>query len=357
MVKEKDVGIVGGVTAHLSILMTMAAFLAIALYNAIEVMFLVFAVFKQRSGLYFWSFTVATFGIIPHAVGFVLKFFQVTTLDLLSSAIIGVGWACMVIGQSVVLYSRLHLVVRDKARIRWVLYMIIFNGIVLGIPLFVLAMGANSKHSARFLPGFLVYDKIQIVIISVQETIISMIYIYETVLLLGGEGSKAPGPLKKLLRHLILVNVVVLIFDVTLLAVQFSGHYEIQTTYKTAIYSVKLKIEFSVLNRLVSIVKHKDLLSNRRTLGSNTLSFYKWTGSNKARLGTHANKTGAFTRMDELSLKDHSGKEPSVKTYEASVDHVNITSLEDGTNDLESGNGQPRVPENAAKSSHVGLQL
>ena len=353
MAKEQDVGIVGGVTAHLSILMTMAAFLAIAMHNVIEIMFLIFALFKQRSGLYFWSFIIATSGIVPHAIGFVLKFFQVTTVDLLSSAIIGVGWACMVIGQSVVLYSRLHLVVQDKIRIRWVLYMIIFNGLVLGIPLFVLAMGANYKYSPRFLPGFLVYDKIQIVIISIQETIISLIYVYETVRLLGGHGTRAPVPLKKLLRHLILVNVIVLIFDITPLAVQFSGHYEIQTTYKTAVYSVKLKIEFSVLNRLVSIVKHKNLLSTRRTLGTN-LTFSRWTGSKKADLDTGVmNNTATFTKMDELSSRDRCRKVSSVKTFQASVDHVGIINLEDDTQDLESGNSQLGVLEKATSSSTV----
>ncbi|EUC34075.1 hypothetical protein COCCADRAFT_36231 [Bipolaris zeicola 26-R-13] len=347
MAQEKEIGIVGGVTASLGILMTMAAFLAISMYNVIEIMFLIFAVFKQRTGLYFWSFFIATFGIAPHAIGFVLKFFQVTKMDLLSSAIIGVGWACMVIGQSVVLYSRLHLVVRDKARIRWVLYMIIFTGVVLGVPLFTLAMGANSKHSARFLPGFLIYDKIQLVVIVVQETIISMIYIYETVLLLGGHDGKAPKPIKKLLRHLILVNVMVLIFDITLLAVQFSGHYQIQTTYKTAVYSVKLKIEFSVLNRLVSIVKHKDLLSNKRTLGTNSLNLSRWTGIKKSHHDTGDSSTGPFTKMDEFSLQCQSRKE-SVKTFEASVDHIGIMPPGNGSMpDLESGTNQLLAPEKA----------
>ncbi|RMZ68307.1 integral membrane [Pyrenophora seminiperda CCB06] len=290
MAKEEDVGVVGGVNAPLPILMTMAAFLSIALYNVIELTFLIFGVFKKRNGLYFWSFVVATWGIAPHAVGFILKFFQVTTLDLLSAAIIGVGWACMVIGQSVVLYSRLHLVIRDRSQTRWVLYMIIFDAIVLGIPLFVLAMGANSQHSVHFLPGFLVYDKVQLVVISVQETIISVIYIYETIRLLGHDtGTNGRGPLQKLLRHLILVNVVVLMLDITLLAVQFSGHFEIQTTYKTAVYSVKLKIEFSVLNRLVSIVEHKDQFGNRGTPDINTISLGPWAKNGKP---------GAFSKIE-----------------------------------------------------------
>lgn len=166
--KDSESGVTGGVQASIPILMTMSAFLAIGMYNMVEILFLIFAVFKQRRGLYFWSMLIAAGGIAPHAIGFILKFFQVTKLDLLSSAIIGVGWVTMCPGQSLVLYSRLHLVVADARKIRWVLYMIIFTTIALGVPLFTFAMGANSKDSLKFLPGFEIYDKVQIVAISVQ---------------------------------------------------------------------------------------------------------------------------------------------------------------------------------------------
>ncbi|CAN9441553.1 unnamed protein product [Alternaria alternata] len=171
-------------------------------------------------------------------------------------------------------------------------------------------MGTNSQQSARFLPGFLVYDKVQIVVICVQELIISIIYIYETVRLLGhGTDSNGRGPLQKLLRHLIFVNIVVLILDITLLAVQFSGHYEIQTTYKTAVYSVKLKIEFSVLNRLVSIVEHKH---NGGNPGIKTLSLGPWTQSRKTRLSTKFDGPGAFSKIEETSSSDNRGKDSFV---------------------------------------------
>ncbi|KAF2682215.1 hypothetical protein K458DRAFT_420143 [Lentithecium fluviatile CBS 122367] len=350
MAKEEDVGIVGGVNVGLPILMTMGAFLAIALYNVIEIAFLIFAVFKQRKGLYFWSFVVATFGIAPHAVGFILKFFQVTTLDLLSSAIVGVGWACMVIGQSVVLYSRLHLVVRDENRIRWVRYMIIFNAIILGIPLITLAMGTNSKHSARFLPAFMIYDKVQLVVISVQEAIISIIYIYETVHLLGAGDDNRQRSLQKLFRHLIFVNVVVLAFDISLLAVQFSGHYEIQTTYKTAVYSIKLKIEFSVLNRLIGIVKHRDQIGNRRTFGSNVFSLSGWTRSKKTQLSTDSGGPGTFVKMDEISSTIENGKDVSVRTTEVNIDGADTVSTENNVVYSESA-GSQFVPPHSAQSS------
>jgi hypothetical protein len=324
---DGDVGVVGGVDVPLPILMTMAAFLSIALYNVIEITTLIFTVFKKRKGLYFWSFLVATWGIAPHGIGFILKFFQISRFDLLSSAIVGIGWACMVIGQSLVLYSRLHLVVHDRTRIRWVLYMIIFNAIVLGIPLFVLAMGANSKHSAHFLPAFLIYDKVQLVVISVQETIISIIYIHQTVVLLGqGSGSKRPKPLEKLLKHLILVNVLVLIFEITLIAVQFSGHYEIQTTYKTAVYSVKLKIEFSVLNRLVSIVKHRDLIGNQNPFHSNTLSMSRWTGSRKTNLSTCVDDHDITHQVGGTIPSDKCRQHVSVTISEERLELVEVAS-------------------------------
>lgn len=261
MVRQQDVGIVGGVNVGLPILMTMSAFLAIALYNVIELTFLVFARFKKWSGMYFWSLVVSTWGIAIHAIGYIGKFFRVITIRVLASSIIAIGWTMMVTGQSLVLYSRLHLVVQDARKIRWVLYMIIVNAIIMGCPIIVLALGSAATRSPHFIRPFVLYDKIQLVVFSVQETIISAIYIYQTVRFLGRSrkhGDKHDQKrLRKLLAHLILVNIIVVIFDITLLAIQFSGHFEIQTTYKTAVYSIKLKLEFSVLNRLAQFVTDK----------------------------------------------------------------------------------------------------
>ncbi|KAH8701353.1 hypothetical protein GQ44DRAFT_665060, partial [Phaeosphaeriaceae sp. PMI808] len=247
--------------------MTMGAFLAIALYNVIELTFLIFATFKKRNGMYFWSLIIATWGIAFHSIGYIAKFFQVITINVLSSCIIAVGWTCMVTGQSLVLYSRLHLIVQDKRWIRWVLYMIVFDAIVMHCPVIILALASASTRSPRFIRVFVLYDKIQLVVFSVQETIISAIYIYHTVRFLGQSDKHGDRNdqkrLRNLLAHLILVNIIVVVLDITLLAVQFSGHFEIQTTYKTAVYSVKLKIEFSVLNRLAQFV------TDRRTIDGN----------------------------------------------------------------------------------------
>merc|ERR1712225_111246 len=156
-------------------------------------------------------------------------------------------------------YNMLELIVRDSRTLRWVLTMIIFDAIVFHIPTMIMAFGVDSPHSERFLPVFLIYDKIQLTVFFTQECIISGIYIYTTVRLLAPAGEPISRPLRHLLTHLIIVNVFVLALDVTVLGFGFSGYYQIQTTFKAAVYSVKLKVEFSVLNRLVGIVKNKNL--------------------------------------------------------------------------------------------------
>lgn len=276
MAQGQSNGITGVVNANLPTWMTMVAFSTIALYNIIELNVIIFATFKRRQGLYFWSFIVATWGIAPHTVGFILVFFDVVSVWWPPFILISIGWIAMVTGQSLVLYSRLHIVAGCESRIRWVLYMIVFNAAVIGIPDITLAGLANCPNAhASFVDAFTIFDQVQVGMFFVQESIISGFYIYETVRLLGPVGGRSRNPLRKLLPHLILVNALVLILDATLLGTEYSGNWEIQTTYKPAIYSIKLKIEFSVLNRLVSIVKNKELAggSPSHNTNSNPLSF------------------------------------------------------------------------------------
>jgi hypothetical protein len=49
----------------------MTAFTAIAWYNSIELLILVFVIFRRYSGLYFWSLIVNAISIVPYATGMV----------------------------------------------------------------------------------------------------------------------------------------------------------------------------------------------------------------------------------------------------------------------------------------------
>lgn len=136
-------GVTGGLDTTLPAEMLVAAFTAIAWCNSIELLVRIWMTFKRRRGLYFWSLEVATWGVLVYSMFFLFKFFQVVTNDLLTSAIIAVGWWCMVTGQSLVLYSRLYLIVQDAQKIKWILYMIIANAIIFHISSSAVALGVS----------------------------------------------------------------------------------------------------------------------------------------------------------------------------------------------------------------------
>lgn len=128
----------------LPVYMSIAAFTAVAWYNITELNVSIYMTFKRKRGLYFWSLVISSWGIMFHSVGFLLKLFQLTTNDYLSCTIITIGWWAMVTGQAFVLYSRLHLVVKEERLLRAVLFMIIWNGITLHIPTTIMTFGSVS---------------------------------------------------------------------------------------------------------------------------------------------------------------------------------------------------------------------
>jgi hypothetical protein len=246
---------------------TIACFIAIALYNVAELFFIIFATFKKRRGLYFWSFLVSTCGIGLYSIGFLLKDMSLSSQSIFYVTLIVIGWSSMVTGQSVVLYSRLHLVLRNPKRLRMVLVMIICNGIICHVPIIVMVYGANSNNPTPFLLPYSIYEKVQVTIFFVQELIISGLYIGQTVKILRPEGNirgKAP---REVMTHLIYVNAIIVFLDLTILGLEYSGLYDIQTAYKGLVYSVKLKLEFSILNRLVDLTKNGKLASQSSERG------------------------------------------------------------------------------------------
>ena len=79
---------------------------ALALYNALLLLMLIFMTFRRFQGLYFWSLVIASAGIIPYCLGFMIEYFQLTA-QVAGLVITTVGWPMLVTGQSLVLYSRL----------------------------------------------------------------------------------------------------------------------------------------------------------------------------------------------------------------------------------------------------------
>jgi hypothetical protein len=234
--------------------MTIAALYGISIYSSIEILFSIFHQFKNRKGLYFWSMLVACISIPIHATAVLLRMFGLAPNAAMCFVIV-LGWWGMVTGQAVVLYSRLHLV-SDRKKIRWVLIMIATNFTVLHLPVSALYLAINIHTFTSLTKVFSIYEKIQLCGFFTQECIVSGIYIWEASRTLNPI-LEFKGPReKKVIRHLILVNALVVAMDASLLVTEFTNNFEIQTTYKTVVYSIKLKLEFYVLNQLLLVIQN-----------------------------------------------------------------------------------------------------
>ncbi|PNP85319.1 hypothetical protein FNYG_01336 [Fusarium nygamai] len=229
------VGETGPITASLAINMTIAGFFAVACYNCVEILVSLLDSFKRHDSLYFWSMLTTTLGIVLRSIVY-----------------------AMVTGQSVVLYSCLHLIIAIRAKTRWILVMIATNFCILHIPVTVLFLGSNTRNSDRFLLAFEIYERIQLAGFSIQESVISGLYVWEAAHGLQPIFAIRRATERKMIKHLIMVNILVVLLDVSLLLTQYLDHFQIQTTYKPVVYSIKLKMEFVVLNRLLLLVLHRE---------------------------------------------------------------------------------------------------
>lgn len=212
--------------------MVLVTFIAISWYNVIELIVLVL-------------------GVFPYSLGFLLKFFtRVNSWGVrndLDNRLVGDGHRPVTRA-----HSRLHLVLRDEKILRRVLYVIIVNAILLHIPTTVLTYGSNVQgNSPVFIQGYNIMEKIQMTGFSIQEGIISGLYVSETIKLLrlGSE----PGD-RKLMHQLLGINIFIVIMDLVLLGLEYASYYAVQITLEGAIYSLKLKLEFAVLGKLVDVI-------------------------------------------------------------------------------------------------------
>ena len=265
-------GITGGYTGDsLALRIVMGSFIAISWYNATELLVLILVTFKKYSGLYFWSLTVSSWGVVFYGIGFLFKFFQIISNDYVNVVLITIGWWAMVTGQSVVLFSRLHLICLNEKLLRRILWMIIIDAIVLHIPTTVLTFGSNADtNTQNFVHGYNVMEKIQMTGFCLQEFIISGIYLWECVKFLRTDDQ---GKSRKTLYGLFYINMIIVIMDITLLGLEFANLYILEIVTKGMVYSVKLKLEFAILGKLVQYVKpHSGQLPHSRALDVCTTS-------------------------------------------------------------------------------------
>lgn len=244
-----------------------SGFIAIVLYNALEVIILNFATFKTYRGLYFWSILVTALGLIVTTTGFTLYFFEITHNKFVQTAVTISGWWAFIVGQSLVLWSRLHLVLDSRCLMRSVLAMIVVNSVVLLVPTSVISLANDLDRVPQpFIDGYPIMESIQVTMFCVQELIISGLYIWATVKLLTYTTERRK---RRLITELLVLNVTLVSMDFVLLGVQYAGYRLLQVALKGFVYSIKIKFEFAVLTRLTTFMRDTARISLNRVSTGN----------------------------------------------------------------------------------------
>ncbi|KAJ5542838.1 hypothetical protein N7535_005262 [Penicillium sp. DV-2018c] len=236
-------------TARIGIFSSLSA---LAWYNAIELITLCLVTFRRWKGTYFWSLLITSICIIPHCLGYVLLFFPINVTPWLCISLISVSWCGMVTGQSVVLWSRLHLVLQNRRVLRGVLWMICVDAVLFHVPTIVTMYGFVGAPESAWRRGYAVVERVQLVGFCVQELIISGIYVFETVRLLR---LRPEGRPRGILNQLLVISVIILVLDVSVVVIEYVGYYDLQVMFKPVAYSIKLKLEYAILGRLVTVVR------------------------------------------------------------------------------------------------------
>ncbi|KAF7557688.1 hypothetical protein G7Z17_g456 [Cylindrodendrum hubeiense] len=269
------------------------------MFISVELLCLIFITFKRREGLYFWSMCLASFAAIPYCIGCLIEHFDLT-YHWVGMMIDGVGWVLLVSGQSMVLYSRLYLVLNNEKILRAVFWMIIANGVTWHTTMTVLVFG--SKYSpepsrASFTVIFNVLEKVQMTFFCLQEFIISGLYIWKTMDYL----KTAFGSKRSFLWKLFVINVIIVAMDIGLLALEYKGLWEWQQGVKVVVYSIKLKLEFAVLGELIEFVRHRGGTHSGDRAHYNGSAFVEISGS---RTQQGEKKARSMSRPEAIHLEN-----------------------------------------------------
>lgn len=239
---------------------------SIAFYNSIELVAMTLTTFKEWNwkSLYFDSMLVASLGIIPYNIGLLIEYFYAAPYAVAMS-ISSIGWVMLITGQSLVLYSRLNLVFTNDQKSRWILkfvkWMIITNAVVWHTSITVIQFGTKyGSHQKQFHKAIFYGERIQMTAFCIQEFIISGLYVWKTIELLKVISKQH---IRRIILGLFLVNIVIILLDIGLLVLEYNNMYASERSWKVFVYSVKLKLEFIILAKLVDLVQ-----SNSRNLSA-----------------------------------------------------------------------------------------
>jgi hypothetical protein len=156
----------------------------------------------------------------------------------------------MISGFSVVLYSRLNILIQSQRVRRLTLAMIITDGICLHTSIFVVVIVGESQADWN-LP-ILYLERIHIIWFAVQEAILSCLCTkaaWDQLQTVVRPNSRT----KAITRWIISIQALVIAIDILIVVFDYAQYFAVKTLIYAFAYAIKLELEFVALNKLVAI--------------------------------------------------------------------------------------------------------
>lgn len=309
-----------------SVIVTLS--LALSLYNSIELVLLFTTTFKKRKGLYYWSLTLGNYAVALYALGIMLSYFELSP-KWVHKVILDIGWLAMIICQSLVLYSRLNLIFDNEKLIAAVKWMIISTSISILIPVIVLDMGMAYSPDPGFKQAYFYIEQIQMTCITLQELIISFLYVYKTIQLLR---IISRANTRSMIWQLLFLNIIIISMDVAIVAMQFLHYQLYQETIKGFVYSVKLKLELHILSKLVDLVGNDH--SSHRAMALSEIDSNAIEGQAQAEIRREMSIVDTNSQLNSHGISYGTSDEKALATgsdQKGQNTHTTISSLPNGS--------------------------
>lgn len=273
-----------------SVIVTVA--IAIALYNCLELSLLITSTFKRWKGLYFWSLSISNVGVFLYALGMMLGYF-VLCKRWVWKVILDIGWVSMLTFQSLVLYSRLGLIIANSNILAGVKWMIIVNSMILCTIVVIFDFGSTYSGLASFAAGYYYVEQIQLIMFTVQELIISGLYVSKTIALLK---VISKDNTRTMIAQLLVMNIIIICMDTGIVALEFLHYQLYQEVLKGFVYSVKLKLELNILSKLVDLVNDNN--TRRNTMTMDVIDSQSIAGNAQIAVQKELSDYGGLTKSD-----------------------------------------------------------
>ncbi|KAH4183308.1 hypothetical protein HBH64_078820 [Parastagonospora nodorum] len=227
MAAKNEITPKGDLSPSRSQLMVAHGLVGVCIYLCIEV--IVRLLLRcTRLSLYFWACSVDILAIALYVISFLVNTNMAPHSNGGLVVVTEITWWTFKVAQSMVLYSRLNLVMKNRRVCRYVLWTIIFTAGFAGLPAVITSLMNSLGYSPGIFRVYDIFDKVQLTAFFVQETAIGFLYIYATITYLKNRVSLG------------------------------ANHYPfLQGFYTVTVYAVKLRTEFTVLNQLKSTLVSK----------------------------------------------------------------------------------------------------